>query len=74
MKEVYLDINGDILNEILGLESTNRIDDILEEIIDNSPTGSKSKKKKKETKPKTSKSKKKKDEKPLKIVKIKRIK
>lgn len=81
MKDVYLDINGNILNEILGLEPDNRIDAILEEIIDASPTGSKSKPKKekvKEEKPKKTKSKAKKTkdepEEKIRMIKIKRIK
>lgn len=80
MKDVYLDINGDILNEILGLESDNRIDSILEEIIDGSnlsPKKEKVKAKVKEDKPKKTKSKAKKEKEPekkVRMIKIKRIK
>lgn len=37
MQQVYLDINGDVLNEVLGLRSTNRIDEVLESIIESAP-------------------------------------
>lgn len=43
MANIYLDINGDILNDILGLERENRIDKILEEMVDASPTNKKKK-------------------------------
>lgn len=33
MKQVYLDINGDILNEIFGLEPENNLDEVLQELI-----------------------------------------
>lgn len=64
MANVYLDINGDILNDILGLERENRIDKILEEMVDASPTAKKKapttkvSKEKKEEKKKTTKKKK----------------
>lgn len=80
MKTVYIDINGDILNDILGLESDNKIDSVLQDIVDNNPDGvikvkpseKKEKPKKKEKEKKSSK--KKKDEKPVKMVRVRRLK
>lgn len=84
MANIYLDINGDILNDILGLERENRIDKILEEMVDASPTNKKKKpntkikedKKEKEKDKKKSSSKKKssKAEEPRTVLKIRRKK
>jgi hypothetical protein len=38
MKQVYLDINGGILDDIIGLKSDNRIDEVLQKIVNSSPT------------------------------------
>lgn len=82
MANIYLDINGDILNDILGLERENRIDKILEEMVDASPTNKKKKpntkikedKKEKDKKKSSSKKKSSKAEEPRTILKIRRKK
>lgn len=80
MKTVYIDINGDILNDILGLESDNKIDSVLQEIVDNNPNGVikvKPPEIKEKTKKKEKKSSKKKDDVKLpqiKMVKVRRLK
>ena len=48
MEQVYLDINGDVLNDILGLKSDNRIDKVLQDIVEGSPIVSKIDKEKKD--------------------------
>lgn len=63
MKNVYLDINDEILSEIFELESDNNIDEILLEILGETTSGKKGKKqntKKKEKKEKKKSNKKKK--------------
>ena len=78
MQNVYLDINGDIINEIFGLESENKVDKILQDIIGTGNNKKKSSKKVidledvKEKKKK--KSSKKKEAKKKRVIGIKRIK
>ena len=79
MANIYLDINGDILNDILGLERENRIDKILEEMVDASPTNKKKKpntkiKEKEKDKKKTSKKKETKKEETRTTLKLRRKK
>ena len=75
MKNVYLDINDEILNEIFELESDNNIDEVLLEILGETASGKKGKKqniKKKEKKEKEKKKSAKKKKMTLVISKIKK--
>ena len=75
MKQVYLDINGDILNEIFGLEPENNLDEVLQELIsvDIKPKKKKDKDKKEDKKEKKKKTKEKKSIKVRKVT-LRRIK
>ena len=76
MKQVYLDINGDILNEIFGLEPENNLDEVLQELIsvDIKPKKKKDKKEDKKDKDKKKKTKEKKKSIKVRKVTLRRIK